>query len=79
MDHTVIPFSIAIKRLSEIVVYKAKQCVASLNTAAANVECETEQLDRNVDRVVEELNASFQVNCRLSIFKESFSFWANYC
>ncbi|CAG9529539.1 unnamed protein product [Cercopithifilaria johnstoni] len=59
-DHTVIPFSIAIKRLSEIVVYKANQCVASLNTAAANVKCETLQLDRNVDNVVDGLNASFQ-------------------
>lgn len=60
--HTVIPFSIAIKRLSEIVVYKANQCVASLNTAAANVKCETLQLDRNVDNVVDGLNASFQVS-----------------
>ncbi|VDK22755.1 unnamed protein product, partial [Anisakis simplex] len=60
-EHTVVPFSVAIKRLSEIVVFKAKQCVASLNTAAANVDCETVQLDKNVDRIVEELNASFQV------------------
>ncbi|VDK67554.1 unnamed protein product [Litomosoides sigmodontis] len=63
--HTVIPFSIAIKRLSEIVVYKANQCVASLNTAAANVRCETLQLDRNVDNVVDGLNASFQEICQL--------------
>uniref|UniRef100_A0A8R1XRI0 RING-type domain-containing protein n=1 Tax=Onchocerca volvulus TaxID=6282 RepID=A0A8R1XRI0_ONCVO len=60
-DHTVIPFSIAIKRLSEIVVYKANQCVANLNTAAANVKCETLQLDRNVDNVVDGLNAAFQL------------------
>uniref|UniRef100_F1KUD7 Tripartite motif-containing protein 2 n=1 Tax=Ascaris suum TaxID=6253 RepID=F1KUD7_ASCSU len=59
-EHTVVPFSIAIKRMSEIVVFKVKQCVASLNTAAANVECETVQLDRNVDKIVDELNASFQ-------------------
>ncbi|VDM39410.1 unnamed protein product [Toxocara canis] len=59
-EHTVVPFSIAIKRMSEIVVFKAKQCVASLNTAAANVECETIQLDKNVDKIVDELNSSFQ-------------------
>uniref|UniRef100_A0AAF5PXK8 Uncharacterized protein n=1 Tax=Wuchereria bancrofti TaxID=6293 RepID=A0AAF5PXK8_WUCBA len=64
-DHIVIPFSIAIKRLSEIVVYKANQCVASLNTAAANVKFETLQLDRNVDNVVDGLNASFQEICQL--------------
>ncbi|MCP9261921.1 Tripartite motif-containing protein 2 [Dirofilaria immitis] len=64
-DHTVIPFSIAIKRLSEIVVYRANQCVANLNTAAANVKCEIMQLDRNVDNVVDGLNASFQEICQL--------------
>uniref|UniRef100_A0A915PNH2 B box-type domain-containing protein n=1 Tax=Setaria digitata TaxID=48799 RepID=A0A915PNH2_9BILA len=64
-NHTVIPFSIAIKRLSEIVVYKANQCVASLNTAASNVKYETLQLDRNVDSVVDGLNASFQEICQL--------------
>ncbi|KAL3994578.1 Filamin/ABP280 repeat family protein [Acanthocheilonema viteae] len=64
-DHTVIPFSIAIKRLSEIVVYKANQCVASLNTAAANVKYETLQLDRNVDNIIDGLNASFQEICQL--------------
>ncbi|VDN22949.1 unnamed protein product [Gongylonema pulchrum] len=64
-DHTVVPFSIAIKRLSEIVVYKAKLCIASLNTAAVNVDRETSQLDRNVDRVVDEINASFQEICQL--------------
>ncbi|VDN58168.1 unnamed protein product [Dracunculus medinensis] len=59
-DHTVVPFSIAIKRMSEIVVFKAKQCIANLNIAAANVDCETKQLDRNVDHIVDDLNSSFQ-------------------
>ncbi|VDO10338.1 unnamed protein product, partial [Brugia timori] len=68
-DHTVIPFSIAIKRLSEIVVYKANQCVVSLNTAAANVKFETLQLDRNVDNVVDGLNASFQLGSNESVYK----------
>ncbi len=30
-DHTVIPFSIAIKRMSEILVYKANECIAKVN------------------------------------------------
>lgn len=74
-DHTVVPFSIAIKRLSEIVVYKANHCVASLNTAAANVKCEMLQLDRNVDSVAEGLNASFQVSIKFTFFCRKFSNW----
>ena len=30
-DHTVIPFSIAIKRMSEILIYKANECTAKVN------------------------------------------------
>ena len=30
-EHTVIPFSIAIKRMSEILLFKAKQCMENLN------------------------------------------------
>ena len=30
LDHTVIPFSIAIKRMSEIVIYKANECKAKV-------------------------------------------------
>ena len=29
-DHTVIPFSIAIKRMSEILLYKAKECTTKV-------------------------------------------------
>lgn len=32
--HTVIPFSIAIKRMSEILLYKASQCMKNLEKAA---------------------------------------------
>ena len=31
-DHTVIPFSIAIKRMSEILLYKAKECTTKVQT-----------------------------------------------
>ena len=30
-DHTVIPFSVAIKRMSEILIYKANECTAKVN------------------------------------------------
>ena len=29
-DHTVIPFSVAIKRMSEILIYKANECTAKV-------------------------------------------------
>uniref|UniRef100_A0A914VFY6 Uncharacterized protein n=1 Tax=Plectus sambesii TaxID=2011161 RepID=A0A914VFY6_9BILA len=59
-NHTIVPFSIAIKRMSEILLYKANQCVKNLNRAADNVQKETTELDRNVDRILDEVNASFQ-------------------
>ena len=30
-DHTVIPFSVAIKRMSEILIYKANECTAKVD------------------------------------------------
>ena len=33
-DHTVIPFSIAIKRMSEILIYKANECRAKVSSLA---------------------------------------------
>ncbi len=33
VDHTVIPFSIAIKRMSEILIYKANECRAKVSLA----------------------------------------------
>ena len=47
-DHTVIPFSVAIKRMSEILIYKANECTAkvrfhisgeSLNKLFLNISC----------------------------------------
>lgn len=60
-NHTIVPFSIAIKRMSEILLYKANQCLRNLNRAQENVREEQEQLDTNVDRILDEVNASFQV------------------
>lgn len=60
LNHTVIPFSVAIKRMSEILLYKANQCVKNLNRAAENVRREMEALDTNADAVTDNVNASFQ-------------------
>lgn len=60
LNHTVVPFSIAIKRMSEILLYKANQCTKNLNRAAENVRQEMETLDNNADRVVDQVNTSFQ-------------------
>ena len=60
-EHNVVPFSVALKRISEIVVHKTRQCVANLDKASKNVNLEIDQLDKNVDRIVEELNNLFQV------------------
>ncbi len=36
LDHTVIPFSIAIKRMSEILIYKANECRAKVRARMHN-------------------------------------------
>ncbi|VDD89939.1 unnamed protein product [Enterobius vermicularis] len=63
-EHNVVPFSVALKRISEIVVHKTRQCVANLDKASKNVNLEIDQLDKNVDRIVEELNNLFQEVCQ---------------
>jgi tripartite motif-containing protein 2/3 len=58
--YQVIPFSIAIKRLSEILLYKAHQCIQKLNDAADNVLNEMRKLDQNSDHAFEDINRTFQ-------------------
>ena len=60
-DHTVIPFSIAIKRMSEILIYKANECTAKLDEATEIVNNEIHRLDHNADSAFEQVNARFQV------------------
>eukprot|EP00095_Tigriopus_kingsejongensis_P011158 maker-scaffold259_size234575-snap-gene-1.18 protein:Tk11158 transcript:maker-scaffold259_size234575-snap-gene-1.18-mRNA-1 annotation:"tripartite motif-containing protein 3" len=60
VDHTVIPFSIAIKRMSEILIYKANECRAKLNEANDVVHEEIHQLDHNTDTAFEAINSHFQ-------------------
>ncbi|XP_060582865.1 tripartite motif-containing protein 2-like, partial [Ruditapes philippinarum] len=59
-EHTVIPFSIAIKRMSEILLYKAHLCIKNLNNAFDNVSTEAHQLENSVERTMENINRSFQ-------------------
>merc|ERR1719410_608512 len=60
LDHTVIPFSIAIKRMSEILIYKANECTAKLDEATDIVNAEIHRLDHNADSAFEQVNARFQ-------------------
>lgn len=59
-EHTVIPFSIAIKRMSEILLYKAHQCIGQLSSAADAVTEEMHRLEHNANAAFEEVNRSFQ-------------------
>lgn len=59
-EHTVIPFSIAIKRMSEILLYKAHLCIKNLNSAYDNVSTEMHHLESAVEKTVESINRSFQ-------------------
>ncbi|CAL2035023.1 unnamed protein product [Caenorhabditis brenneri] len=59
-EHTVVPLSIAIKRMSEIVVYRAKGRLRALDDAHVAVNREIVQLDGNVDKIVEQINTAIQ-------------------
>ena len=58
--HTVIPFSIAIKRMSEILLYKASQCMKNLNNAGDAVSAEIQRLDSNAEQCLDAVSATFQ-------------------
>lgn len=59
-EHTVIPFAIAIKRMSEILLFKAHLCIKNLNTAYEAVSDELRQLELSVDKTLDAINRSFQ-------------------
>ncbi|XP_023214211.1 tripartite motif-containing protein 2-like [Centruroides sculpturatus] len=59
-EHTVIPFSIAVKRLSEIFLYKAHLCSQKLNVASQNLNTEINKLDKNIEKALQQINSSFQ-------------------
>lgn len=57
-DHIVIPFSIAIKRMTEIFLFKSNQCINSFNYALENVQREIGNLNKTCELVVESVDAS---------------------
>ncbi|ESO91335.1 hypothetical protein LOTGIDRAFT_182605, partial [Lottia gigantea] len=59
-EHTVIPFAIAIKRMSEILLYKAHLCIKNLNGAYENISDELRSLEQSVDKTLDSINRSFQ-------------------
>ncbi|KAL8584113.1 hypothetical protein ACOMHN_011728 [Nucella lapillus] len=59
-EHTVIPFAIAIKRMSEILLFKAHLCIKNLNSAYDAVSEELRQLELSVDKTLDGINRSFQ-------------------
>lgn len=58
-EHTVIPFSIAVKRLSEIFLYKAHLCSQKLNSASQTLCTEIEKLDKNIEKALQQIDSSF--------------------
>ncbi|XP_063536362.1 tripartite motif-containing protein 2-like isoform X1 [Cydia strobilella] len=64
-DHTVVPFSIALKRMSEILLYRANECLSKLGSARDAVASELRRLeaaataaDDAIDRHFNELKAA---------------------
>ncbi|XP_030755457.1 tripartite motif-containing protein 2-like isoform X3 [Sitophilus oryzae] len=59
-EHTIIPFSIAIKRMSEILLYKANECISKLSQAQEGVASELNKLNIAKDKCIEQIEATFQ-------------------
>lgn len=57
-EHTIIPFSIAIKRMSEILLYKANECIAKLSQAEDAVSAELHRLDLATEKTLEKVSNS---------------------
>lgn len=58
-DHTIVPFSTAIKRMSEILLYKAQQCIEKLGKAAENVTNEIGKLESNSEDTMRLIELAF--------------------
>jgi len=59
-DHTVIPASIAIKRMSEILNHKANECMGKFEEAIKIVTEEIHRLDHNAAAAFENINTVFE-------------------
>ncbi|XP_014235662.1 tripartite motif-containing protein 2-like isoform X1 [Trichogramma pretiosum] len=58
-EHTIIPFSIAIKRMSEILLYKANECISKLTQAQESVTSELQRLDSTKQKCLTAIDAQF--------------------
>uniref|UniRef100_A0A8D9AT27 Tripartite motif-containing protein 2 n=1 Tax=Cacopsylla melanoneura TaxID=428564 RepID=A0A8D9AT27_9HEMI len=58
-EHTIIPFSIAIKRMSEILLYKANECVSKLKAAQDTVSDELDRLENAKQSCLNSLEKTF--------------------
>ncbi|CAH1119157.1 unnamed protein product [Phaedon cochleariae] len=59
-EHTIIPFSIAIKRMSEILLYKANDCISKLTQAQEGVSSELTRLNLAKEVCLDEINETFR-------------------
>ncbi|XP_060527863.1 tripartite motif-containing protein 3-like isoform X2 [Cylas formicarius] len=59
-EHTIIPFSIAIKRMSEILLYKANECISKLTQAQEGVTSELNRLNAAKERCLEQIDSTFR-------------------
>lgn len=57
---TVIPFSTAIKRMSEILNYRSQQCLNKLNEARDNVQREVNRLESNSNDAIRDIELAFE-------------------
>lgn len=57
---TVIPFSTAIKRMSEILNYRSQQCSGKLDEARDNVQKEIEKLEANCSDAIRDIGLAFE-------------------
>ncbi|XP_048519035.1 tripartite motif-containing protein 2 isoform X1 [Dendroctonus ponderosae] len=60
-EHTIIPFSIAIKRMSEILLYKANECISKLTQAQEGVTAELDKLTAARDACLEHISDTFRM------------------
>ena len=58
-EHTVVPFSLAIKRMNEILSFKASKTTSGLDHALELVKNEIVRLDSSMDKAAEAINRSF--------------------
>ncbi|CAL8085762.1 unnamed protein product [Calicophoron daubneyi] len=60
LSHNVITFNVAIKRCTEIMLYKMHLCVQELNSAQDTVSAELDRLAVNRDNCIESINTKFK-------------------